>query len=267
MHELFDPRLTYAAPSNAQLVFGGGPLLDSVKLVGVYIEGFPYASSMSSFLDWIPTSDIFKNLGEYNVGAGSHEGDVHLSLGGGTPPPPPPPPPCHRKRRGSGLMDLVINRHIEREAAAGTQVVTDSDLQSFLAKNIASGALPKNDAETLYCVFLPDGITVQMDAQDASCTTFCGYHSNFQDSEGNQVFYAILPFPSCSGCQGGLSELDALTSVTTHEIAEAVTDPIPGQGWYDQANGEIGDICAWQQRQDGSFVVQLLWSNQANSCM
>lgn len=115
-------------------------------------------------------------------------------------------------------------------------------------------------------LFLPDGVSVSLDA-DSSCSTFCGYHSNFHANDGSQVFYAVLPFPSCAGCQGGLSELDALTSVTTHEIAEAVTDPIPGQGWYDQNNGEIGDICAWQQKKDGEYTVQLLWSNAQGSCM
>jgi hypothetical protein len=42
--------------------------------------------------------------------------------------------------------------------------------------------------------------------------------------------------------------IDALTSTSSHELCEAITDPIPGQGWYDDANGEIGDICAWKSK-------------------
>jgi hypothetical protein len=42
---------------------------------------------------------------------------------------------------------------------------------------------------------------------------------------------------------------------------------VPGQGWYDDANGEIGDICAWQTKKLGSYTVQLEWSNKANSCV
>src|SRR5207302_9519594 len=34
-------------------------------------------------------------------------------------------------------------------------------------------------------------------------------------------------------------------STTSHELCEAITDPVPGEGWYDDTNGEIGDICAW----------------------
>jgi hypothetical protein len=73
--------------------------------------------------------------------------------------------------------------------------------------------------------------------------------------------------PGCSGCTGGLATLDALTSTSSHELCEAITDPVPGQGWYDDVNGEIGDICAWKTKQVGTYTVQLEWSNQANACV
>src|SRR2546423_1432033 len=72
----------------------------------------------------------------------------------------------------------------------------------------------------------------------ASCQAFCGYHSDIS----GQIFYAAMPFPGCAGCTGGLSAIDALTSTSSHELCEAITDPIPGQGWYDDVHGEIGDI-------------------------
>jgi len=55
-------------------------------------------------------------------------------------------------------------------------------------------------------------------------------------------FTAVMPYPGCAGCLGGAAAFDALTSTTSHELCEAITDPIPGQGWYDDNNGEIGDI-------------------------
>jgi hypothetical protein len=58
-------------------------------------------------------------------------------------------------------------------------------------------------------------------------------------------------------CPRGLAVSDALTSTTTHDLCEAITDPIPGQGWYDGANGEIGDIRAWQTKTIGDHAVQL----------
>jgi hypothetical protein len=76
-----------------------------------------------------------------------------------------------------------------------------------------------------------------------------------------------MPYPGCAGCVGGLAVLDALTSTSSHELCEAVTDPVPGQGWYDDANGEIGDICAWQTKKLGPWTVQLEWSNQKGACI
>lgn len=49
---------------------------------------------------------------------------------------------------------------------------------------------------------------------------------------------------------------DALTVTASHELCEVITDPIPGQGWYDNQNGEIGDIYAWQTKKIGQYTVQ-----------
>jgi hypothetical protein len=35
------------------------------------------------------------------------------------------------------------------------------------------------------------------------------------------------------------------TGTSSHELCEAITDAVPGTGWYEDTNGEIGDICAW----------------------
>jgi hypothetical protein len=70
----------------------------------------------------------------------------------------------------------------------------------------------------------------------------------------------------CSCPKDGLKTLDALTSTSSHELIEAITDRVPGQGWYDNANGEIGDICAWQTRRLDKYMIQLEWSNSSNSC-
>jgi len=64
-----------------------------------------------------------------------------------------------------------------------------------------------------------------------------------------------------------LTVFDALTSTSSHELCEAITDPIPGLGWYDDTNGEIGDICAWQTKKAGAYTVQLEWSNKAGGCV
>ena len=141
-------------------------------------------------------------------------------------------------------------------------LITDGAVQAQLKAWIAKGTIPQPTANGLCFIYLPPGTTVDLGGQQ-SCLSFCGYY----DSTAAQVFYAVMPFADCSGCHGGLSALDALTSTSSHELCEAITDPVPGQGWYDDANGEIGDICAWKTKQLNGWTVQLEWSNQQSSCI
>jgi len=140
--------------------------------------------------------------------------------------------------------------------------VQDSAIQQMLQTQISAGAFPAATPDTLYFVFLPPGVQV-IQGGAASCKVFCGYH----DAINNNIFYAVMPYPGCAGCLGGLADFEALTSTTSHELCEAITDPIPGQGWYDDNNGEIGDICAWQTRTLGGYTIQLEWSNKAARCV
>jgi hypothetical protein len=132
----------------------------------------------------------------------------------------------------------------------------------MIQQQISAGALPASNPNTIYFVFLPSGVTVTQGGS-ASCRDFCGYH----DAIGNDIFYAVMPFPDCSGCSSNLSTFAALTVTASHELCEAITDPIPGEGWYDNQNGEIGDICAWQTKKVGAYTVQKEWSNQAGRCV
>ena len=58
-----------------------------------------------------------------------------------------------------------------------------------------------------------------------SCQNYCGYHSN-----AGATYYAVMPYPTCSGCLGGMTALDAITGTSSHELCEAITDPVPGTG-------------------------------------
>jgi hypothetical protein len=136
-----------------------------------------------------------------------------------------------------------------------------SDQQLREALRAALPGLPAPNPNRLYSIFLPPYVAVVMGGA-RSCQAFCGYH----DAIDSEIFYAVLPYPGCGGCVGDLDEFDALTSTTSHELAEAITDPVPGTGWYDDTHGEVGDICAWQTKRLGDYVVQLEWSNAAGAC-
>ncbi len=229
-----------AAPAiAAQLTYRGGPLLQNVNVFSVFWDAAwlsspmsDVAAQMNQFLQYIVTSPLLDQLGEYSTAG--------LTIG-----------------QGQFIGTAVVSN-----SSPGSSV-DDVDIQSFLQNAISSNAnFPQPGANTLYMVFLPTGVTVTSSGAQ-SCQNFCGYHSSIH----GQIFYGVLPYPDCSGCAGGGAAIDALTEVTSHELCEAITDPIPGQGWYDAANGEIGDICAWQSKMLGGYVVQLEWSNQTNSCV
>jgi hypothetical protein len=226
-----------AAAAGPNLTYRNGPLLTAVKVFTVFWgSGWQDAANtalmnkLNQFFDYVLTSQLMDQLGEYSVPS--------KTIG-------------HGSRTGTTVLT---------SPNLGA-TVQDAAIQQFVQKSIDSGALPAPDANTLYFVYLPPGVQVEQGGS-ASCTSFCGYHDTF----GNQIFYAVMPYPGCAGCTGGLAPFDALTSTSSHELCEAITDPVPGQGWYDDANGEIGDICAWKTRKLGAYTVQLEWSNRAGAC-
>jgi hypothetical protein len=238
---LFVPRdaefLEQAPTTPPQLTYRGGPLLAAVKIYTIFWgsawkqpANLQTANSLNDFFTFLVTSPLIDQLAEYNIPG--------TSIG-----------------HGSFLGSLTVT------AKDPASTVADSDIQTLIQNLIAAGSIPASDPNTLYFVYLPSGVEVDQGG-DASCKVFCGYH----DAIADKTFYAVMPFPDCTGCLGGLTAFNALTGTSSHEFCEAVTDPIPGQGWYDDNNGEIGDICAWKFKQLGKYTVQLEWSNKANSC-
>src|SRR5205085_974616 len=61
------------------------------------------------------------------------------------------------------------------------------------------------------------------------------------------IRYAVIAYPggAVHNSSLGTAAVDQLTAVTSHELAEAVTDPdvnFGRLGWYDPRRGEIGDV-------------------------
>jgi len=235
-----EPREELAAASNAappHLVYNQGPLISAVQVYTIFWgpawqQQQQLMQSINGFFDFILTSPLIDQLAEYSV--------PNYSIGHG---------------RHVGTMTLASPvPHIS---------VTDTSIRHLLQHQIATNQqIPAPTPNTLYFVYVQPGVKV-VQGGSSSCQAFCGYH----DQISGQIFYAVMPYPGCAGCTGGLAAPDALTSTSSHELCEAITDPIPGRGWYDQANGEIGDICAWKTKKIGQYTVQLEWSNKQNTCM
>lgn len=231
--------VTGKAPAGARLTYRGGPLIAAVDVFAIFWgqawQTSPQSQLMSSideFYRFVVGSALLHELNEYSAGG--------TDIGPGT-------------YAGSAILTTTQRR----------KTVSDATLRKRLKAEIASNpAFPKPGPNTLFMFHLPAGVTA-VAGKSKSCSSFCGYH----DAIGTNIFYGVVPSPDCTGCLNGMPVLDAITVAASHELCEAVTDPIPGQGWYDDANGEVGDICAWQTKKLGAHTVQLEWSNRANACV
>jgi hypothetical protein len=225
--------------------YNGGPLIQNVHVVNVFYgnqwnesEYGQYIDSFQEFFQLLFDDGRFMaNLAQYSAGKYTiHNGEFWTSW----------IDPIH-------LGDTV----------------TDSQIRAELLKQIKAGNLSEIDSDVLYVVYTPKDVVVKDRSDADSLYDFAGYHD--YATEGGFA-YAVVPF--------GEGDLDLLTEVCTHELAEAVTDPGPDgdkpSGWYDDENGEIGDIplSLFEAKMIGeadlhdhliapdgtSYVVQKIWS-------
>ena len=227
----------HAFAAGAHLSYNGGALLTSVQVFTVFwgkkwgtASAKSVMADLNKFFQAILVSPAVDQLKEYSVPG-----------------------------QAIGYGSLVGTKVITAQAPVGS--VTDSRIQTRLQGWIASKTVPKNNKNSLYFIYLDPGV-VSILSGSRSCQSFCGYHNNV-----GSIYYAVMPYPTCAGCLGGMQALDALTGTSSHELCEAITDPVPGAGWYDNVNGEIGDICAWNFKNVAGYNVQLEWSNAANKCV
>ena len=277
-----DPNTTmgpvgFAAPAGAHLSYFGGPIISNVQVIQVLYGSGSYNSqiagttspTMGNFFGDITgaNSGLMTLLQQYNTNISGGTGQV---FGNGT---------------FAGLFQIV--------PAAGNNgsTITDTQIQSELLAQINAGHLPAptNDAlgnpNTLYMIFFPPGKTISQGGSN-SCQAggFCAYHGTTSSTlNSKHVLYGVLPdMQAGSGCSSGCGTSTVFgnyTSVTSHELVEALTDADvgiattfgPPLAWYDMTNGEIGDICNAQQgnyvANGTTYVLQLEFSNSANNCV
>ena len=244
------------AGTTGVLQYYGGKVIPSAHVYAIYWgNAGAYQPQLDSFLQTILPSSYFQWLAdEY-------------------------PTPQQAPGAGSFAQSLV-----DTDVSTGS-TVDDSQIRAELARLVSVGTLPPPDGHNLYFFFLPNGINVtSADGGGQSCTTFCGYHDTFVNGS-QEFYYGVLPDPATCGSscdnQGGNYFAD-LTSVTTHELTEAITDAEVGlaiqasqdggtyptfpNAWT-SASGEIGDLCAWQDTTVLGYNVQLEWSNARGTCV
>ena len=140
---------------------------------------------------------------------------------------------------GYGTGPGTYQGKVDGPALASGSTFSDNDAQAAVQTMLTQGTI-QADANSLFVLILPDGVTSTLQ-QDQSCQAFCGYHDSFSWN-GMDVAYAVLPSALCQGCGG---EIGDFTAVYAHELAEASTDKVPGQGWVADDGEENGDLEAW----------------------
>lgn len=266
-----------AAPAGAHLSYFGGPVVSNAHVVQVlYGSGnfLPQVTvtttpSMASFFgDILGTNSGYINLlTQYNTPA---TGGTNQTIGNGT---------------FDGLFQIVP------AAANNGTTITDTQIQAELLAQITAGHLPAplldaaGNVNTIYMTYFPHGKTITQGGS-SSCVGggFCAYHgttSNLFNSK--HLLYGVLPdMQAGSGCDLGCGNgtvFGNYTSVSSHELTEAITDAdvgiattfAPPLAWYDMVNGEIGDICNAQQgtytANGTAYTIQLEFSNAASNCV
>jgi hypothetical protein len=231
--------------SNINVTYRGGALLQHVQVSTLFMGGAWQGSQFPNYLNsfFVALFDdggFMANLSQYSAG-GYHIGDG----------------------------DIVATAWDHRALPAR---VSDAQIQADIVAAIQAKALPATGADSFYVVFTaPGAVVVDSDGNDSQ-NNFYGYHGYVKQSAVGHFAYAVIAYPQ---------ETWRLTKTASHELAEAVTDPQVNAGtlgWYDDNNGEIGDIPVAQYNADQiaetdyldilegadgtEYIVQKEWSNQ-----
>lgn len=182
--------------------------------------------------------------------------------------------------RGASINISVGKPYTDSALAPPTSSPSTTALANEVVKVVSTVAKDPIDPTGLYLVFT---------SNFPSRASYCAFHGAASVRIANvttSFAFGYMPNLSnqLSGCGAhylpgyatNLSNLgesyDSLFNVTTHELYEAMTDPLTrGNGWYDVTGYEIGDKCAWNWSTPITsgginFVVQQEYSNSLARC-
>jgi hypothetical protein len=250
----------YNVDGGLPLLYFGGPVISNVKAVVVLwgnnvdprittrIGSFYRSVTDSNYVTWLsPQYDTFRQA--VNGLPGTNQ-----KIGAGT---------------------FLGTFTIQPAVTQGT--IDDTAIQAELQAQISGGHLPAQDADTLYMVYFPPGLTITAFGA-ASCQQFCAYHNfdGLPDPSISHIFYGVIPdISACfAGCESTPPNppdfFDSVTTISGHEFEEAITDPFPTPGntpgfpqaWNDANGYEIGDLCAFTDTFTYPLVI-----NRANKLL
>jgi len=181
--------------------------------------------------------------------------------------------------RGSFIQTIQINP----SQVSGT--LDDTVIRAELDKAITAGILPKPSADILFMIHFPPNLKITFKDETGtvatSCQQFCAYHMDYESKTYGNIYYGVIPNLDSMACSMGCGfggSLVRQTVCASHEVTEAITDPIPTPGnspkypqaWNTNDGNEVGDLC---QSATGNlkgkaavYKVQQEWNNSTNGC-
>lgn len=186
----------------------------------------------------------------------------------------------YKNSAGSGPVTATLAGTFVDTRSYPSNPMFDSDIQAEVTH--AQGVKGwTSSIHNLFFVFTSKNENECFDTSRSECTftTFCGYHSFF----GSNTLYSYIPYTGTNLSACGVPRTpnndinaDSSISVVSHELAEAVTDPLLN-AWFDASGEEIGDKCAFQFSSTNSsngdtimngdpYEIQLEWNNRKSTC-
>ena len=234
------------------IAYNGGPVISHVKVYAVFWGSKVSAETVSkipAFYQAMVNSTYMDQLAEY----GTRRNDVNGKAG--------TQQDIGRGTFGGTFTIVPVNASTKLNQAA---------IEQELEKQISMGTLPKPDADSMYMIHYPQGISISI-SFGAACSSWEADHEFYHSAQYGNIYYAMMP-----NCGGSFSKL---TMASSHELAEAVTDPasplehapiVFPAAWIRADGQEIGDVCAWQGATLAlgatKYNVQKEWRNTTHDC-
>ncbi|KAJ3027663.1 UNVERIFIED_CONTAM: hypothetical protein HDU68_003368 [Siphonaria sp. JEL0065] len=217
-------------------VYHGGPLLANVEVFTLfYGADTRYQSKIKAFYTSITKSPLLDMLSQYSE-------------------------PGYAIGRGK-----LVGFHVQTSIVAAPGV---NDLIDSLTKLVNDGTIHPN-SNTYVAIHLSPSVYLE-----GACSVYCAFH-DVVSINGVAIPFGIIPDQGgfCLGC-GPPGNTDAFLAVcdsASHELAEAITDPLVGTGFYDSFGNEVADLCNptfgyVTGANGGIFLIQGIWSNALNAC-
>ena len=159
-----------------QLDYGGGPILQHIRVVTVTFVGDSHRDAFRDFDHVVVTTPWWRQTaGTYCIDGGTFAGQC---VGDGT----SATPEGGAWLPDGGAADGTGHLDVELPYDFADSSIDDSDIQAWLARHIAAGDFPPPDDQTAYVLFFPQSTTIANPG--TSCAEFAGYHRSIPAPDG-----------------------------------------------------------------------------------